>query len=58
MIERILERLRGVPGDVSFYYRPMGGEAVAYQADLPLVAASVIKLPIMIEVFRQGREPR
>lgn len=52
-MENILSRLRAAPGRVSLYYRPLGGEAVEYQADLPLVAASVIKIPVMIEAFRQ-----
>ena len=53
-MQSIIARLRGMEGDVSFYYGPLaGGEGAAYNADLPLVAASVIKLPIMIEAFRQ-----
>ena len=53
-MEKIFERLRTSEGKVSFYYRPLdGGETVEYQADMPLVAASVIKIPVMIEAFRQ-----
>ena len=54
-MQDILNRLRAMPGRVSLYYRPLDGksEAVAWQADEPLSAASVIKLPIMIEAFRQ-----
>lgn len=47
-----LERIREMPGRVGFYYCPLGQSAVEYQADLPLVAASVIKIPIMVEAFR------
>lgn len=49
---KCLEQLRKTAGSVGFYYAPIGGEAVAFQADLPLVAASVIKIPIMVEAFR------
>ncbi len=46
--------LESVPGDVGFYYKNLAtGETEAFQPDLPLVAASVIKLPLMIEAFRQ-----
>lgn len=47
-----LERIREMPGRVGFYYCPLGQSSVEYQADLPLVAASVIKIPIMVEAFR------
>ena len=48
-----LERIRQTPGRVGFYYRPLGGEPVMFQADEPLIAASVIKLPVMAEAFRR-----
>lgn len=50
----MLDTLRAMPGDVSFYYKNLvTGETRAHQADLPLIAASVIKLPMMVEAFRQ-----
>ena len=53
-MQSILNRLRAVEGDISFYYKPLaGGEGAAFNADQPLGAASVIKFPIMIEAFRQ-----
>ena len=53
-MDKIFERLQAAEGKVSFYYRPLdGSEAVEYQADMPLVAASVIKVPVMIEAFMQ-----
>ena len=53
-MQSIISRLRDMKGDVSFYYKPLaGGEAAEFNADMPLVAASVIKLPVMIEAFRQ-----
>ena len=47
------EAIRAFPGDVGFYYRPLGEEgALTHNPDLPLIAASVIKLPIMVTAFR------
>ncbi|NLF27492.1 MAG: serine hydrolase [Clostridiales bacterium] len=57
MIEDIFDRFRAFPGDASLYYRPLdGSEPVAIDADMPLIAASVIKIPVMIEAFRQFEE--
>ena len=47
-----MERVRQTPGKVGVYYRPLDGEAVGFNEDLPLIAASVIKLPVMAEAFR------
>lgn len=47
-----MERVRQTPGKVGIYYRPLDGEAVGFNEDLPLIAASVIKLPVMVEAFR------
>lgn len=47
-----MERVRQTPGKVGVYYRPLDGEAVGFNEDLPLIAASVIKLPVMVEAFR------
>ena len=42
MFQRIEEILHGIPGQVGCYiYYPATGERFAYQADMPLVAASV-----------------
>lgn len=50
----IENRLSGLPGDVCFYYEMLDtGEHIAYQADRPVVAASVIKLAVLAEAFRQ-----
>ena len=54
-LQSFLPRLAALPGEVCFYGKDLTtGEACAYQADLPVVAASVIKLPILIEAFRQA----
>lgn len=54
----ILESLEKLPGKISLYYRPLDGAspALEFQAQTPVVAASVIKLPILIEAFRQREE--
>jgi len=50
---KCFEVVRAFPGDVGLYYRALGEEQVeTYNPDLPLVAASVIKLPIMVTAFR------
>lgn len=50
----MLESLRDTRGQVGFYYKNLlSGRVVSFQPELPLVAASVIKLPMMIEAFRQ-----
>lgn len=48
-----MERIRHTPGKVGVYYRPLDGEAVGFNEDLPLIAASVIKLPVMVEAFKR-----
>lgn len=53
-----LEKIRAFEGDVGFYYRPQDGEAMMHNPDLPLVAASVIKIPVMVEAFAQLEEGR
>lgn len=53
----ILERMCRVPGNVSLYYRPLdGGCAMNYHENEPMLAASVIKIPIMVEAFRRFEE--
>ena len=48
------ERIQAFPGDVGFYFKRLGeaGEPLLHNPDLPLVAASVIKVPIMVTAFR------
>ena len=47
------DAIRAFPGDVGLYYRALGEESVeTHNPDLPLIAASVIKLPIMVTAFR------
>ena len=47
-----IEKLEKLPGKISFYYHSLDSEDTAeYQADQPLLAASVIKLFVMTEAF-------
>lgn len=53
-MNKIIERMEACGGRVSLYYRPLcGGDAVCHNADMPLIAASIIKIPVMIEAFRR-----
>ena len=53
-MNNLLQKIRGASGHVAFYYRPLdGGCARMYNEMMPVVAASVIKIPIMVEAFRQ-----
>ncbi|MBR1584622.1 MAG: serine hydrolase [Clostridia bacterium] len=57
ILQSYAPRLAALPGEVSVFGKDLiTGETCAYQADLPLVAASVIKIPILIEAFRQARD--
>jgi len=59
VLHSLLPRLASLPGEVCIYGKDLTtGETCAYQADLPVVAASVIKLPILIEAFRQAEAGR
>ena len=54
MLHGIEERIRDLPGHIGVYaLDTASGEAYAHQADDPIEAASVIKLPVMVEAFRQ-----
>ncbi len=57
VFDSLLPRLRAMPGRVSLYAKDLTtGETCACQEKLPLVAASVIKLPILVEAFRQEQD--
>ena len=54
---KILDQMCRAPGHVSLYYRPLeGGCAMHHNENEPLLAASVIKIPIMVEAFRRFEE--
>lgn len=54
-MQRGIEKLiRSLPGHIGVYlYNTVTGETYAHQADDPIEAASVIKLTVMAEAFRQ-----
>ena len=57
MLETITELLEKAGGKVGYYARNLHtGEMLRYQADMPLMAASVIKIPVMVECFAQMAE--
>lgn len=57
--ESILSRLRQMPGKIGFYYKNLvTGEELCYQEQMPMMAASVIKLFIMAEAYHQIQEGR
>ena len=50
----IIERVKAFPGHTSIYFKDLtSGETFSYNADEPMSAASVIKLTVMAELFRQ-----
>jgi beta-lactamase class A len=52
MTDQILKPLSECPGKIGFYYKNLvTGESLEYHEDLPLVAASVIKIPVLVEIF-------
>ena len=54
VFERIMQRVEELPGKIGLYVTyPDSGESCGMNYDLPLEAASVIKVPIMVEAFRQ-----
>lgn len=56
VLNAYLPRLAALPGEVCFFGKDLTtGEQCAFQADIPVAAASVIKIPILIEAFRQVR---
>ena len=51
--QEIEQRLQGLPGEAGFWYEELGtGQTASLHADIPVNAASVIKIPILIEAFR------
>ena len=52
MNDNLLSQLQDITGKVGFYYKNLvTGETLSFQEDMPLQAASVIKIPILIEAF-------
>lgn len=54
--KKVWELLQGIPGKLSVYYKNLvTGESFGVNGREPMMAASVIKIPIMVELFRQLR---
>ena len=54
MREQVLTLLKGCGGDVSLVYKSLvTGEELMCNENFQHVAASVIKIPVMVEAFRQ-----
>lgn len=54
MKEKVTDLLRGIPGKIGFYYKNLTtGEVWELNSAMPLMAASVIKIPVLTEVFAQ-----
>lgn len=54
MFDHITARVADLPGRIGLYMLDTtSGSELALNADMPLEAASVIKIPVMIEAFRQ-----
>lgn len=49
---KIIESLAAMPGKVGFYYKNLvTGETLGYHEDLPFLAASIVKLPLMAAIL-------
>lgn len=54
---RLKELLDNVPGKVGFYYKDLvTGETIAFHENDSFIAASVIKIPVIIEILKQIEE--
>ncbi len=54
MNKDLFKPLEDLAGDIAYYYQDLaGGETLQFHEERPLIAASVIKLFIMAEAFRQ-----
>ena len=54
MDDKITSRLKDMDGDVSFYYKNLvTQETIKYNEEKPMLAASVIKLTVLVECFNQ-----
>ena len=51
---KIINKLEGIKGDISFYYKNLiTEETIKYNEKHEMLAASIIKLPILVECFNQ-----
>ena len=59
MEEKIINKLESISGDVSFYYKNLvTGDIIKYNEEKNMLAASLIKLPILVEIGRASCRER
>lgn len=57
MMEKIISKLKNIQGDVSFYYKNLTtNNTIGYNEEKIMLAASVIKLTVLVEAFKQIKE--
>ena len=55
-VQAALEAVRAFPGRAGFYWQDLAsGEEAELRGAEPFEAASVIKLPVLVELFQIGR---
>lgn len=53
-MQSLFEKLKKMKGNIGFYYAGLDETVtLTFNPDMPVIAASVIKIPIMIEAFRR-----
>ncbi|MCC3867796.1 serine hydrolase [Terrisporobacter mayombei] len=56
-MENVINKLKSIQGDVSFYYKNLAtNNTVGYNEEKIMLAASVIKLTVLVEAFKQIKE--
>lgn len=59
MMDNIINKLKNIEGDVSFYYKNLKtNDTIKYNENKIMKAASTIKLTILVEAFRQIKEDK
>ena len=54
--EEVLQAVKGLPGEIGLVIEKADGSGIRFQPDVPVNAASVIKLFVMAEAFRQREQ--
>lgn len=56
-MEKIISKLKNIQGNVSFYYKNLTtNNTIGYNEEKIMLAASVIKLTVLVEAFKQIKE--
>jgi len=54
-MEQLRELLQGLPGKIGLYYKDItSGQEFCYNEDIQFIAASVIKLPLMMDIYKRA----